>query len=324
MAASFISISSDVSVENVGSSFPRVILIGSILVEVPIAPEVGAAAIATPAVMIQSHTEIPERHVSPTTSTPEISTAPILPTPFAIAAPSSEFPLAPVVAPPGIHRRRAILLLPKEDIPIGRLYRTHLGGPCRALTARKFVHPSLSRTPWCSEAYLRWRSAPLSTMYLPKTSESSVGDYSSEDAGIDMEVDVGVDVEDEVEDEVKSSERGTMEVGVDVVVRIDIPDAMYMPDVVEHLEHVEEGLQDIYEHVIEIPLQRIEDIETGQREIGVEDEVEDKNMTINRSVTHAANVLEAENQSHNGSDSDNGNGEEGNGENGNGRNGNLN
>ncbi|GKC41460.1 hypothetical protein Tco_1059182, partial [Tanacetum coccineum] len=58
-----------------------------------------------------------------------------------------------------------------------------------------------------------------------------------------MEVDVGVDVEDEVEDEVKSSDRGTMK------------------------EQVEEGLQDIYDHVIKIPLQRIEDIETGQREL---------------------------------------------------------
>ncbi|GKA98032.1 putative reverse transcriptase domain-containing protein [Tanacetum coccineum] len=47
------------------------------------------------------------------------------------------------------------------------------------------------------------------------------------DAGIDLEVDVGVDVEDEVEDEVESSDRGTME----------------------------------------IPLQRIEDIKTGQREL---------------------------------------------------------
>ncbi|GJW96801.1 hypothetical protein Tco_0178609, partial [Tanacetum coccineum] len=364
---------------------------------------------------LESDTEIPERHVSPTphdamltrwrsrvasrsssptTSIPEIPTAPILPAPSAIVAPSSEFPLAPVVAPPGIRRRRAILIRPGEDIPIGRLYRTHPGGPCRALTARKsvrplpshrlalrytshhldhftsgsssshsssdhsssghsisghslsghtppdttdadsstpprFVHPSLARTPRCSEAYLRWRSAPLSTMYPPTTSESSARDSSSEssvgpsrkrcrspaatvtspihatralvpshadllpprkrfrdsispedsveedidtdvledieadatavevavdrdvkagiDAGIGMEVDVGVDVEDEVEDEVESSDRGTMEVGVDVVVGIDIPDAMLMPDVVEHLE------------------QRIEDIETTLR-----------------------------------------------------------
>ncbi|GJS54657.1 putative reverse transcriptase domain-containing protein [Tanacetum coccineum] len=67
------------------------------------------------------------------------------------------------------------------------------------------------------------------------------------DAGIDMEVNVGDNVEDEVEDEAESSERGTMEVGVDVVVGIDIPNGMLMPDAVEHLE--------------------IDDIEMGQREL---------------------------------------------------------
>ncbi|GKD95926.1 hypothetical protein Tco_1379823, partial [Tanacetum coccineum] len=76
------------------------------------------------------------------------------------------------------------------------------------------------------------------------------------DAGIGMEVNVVVDVEVEVEDEVVSSDRGT------VVVGIDIPDAMLMPDVVEHLEQVEECLQDIYDHVIKIHLQRIEEIKT--------------------------------------------------------------
>ncbi|GJR01244.1 putative reverse transcriptase domain-containing protein [Tanacetum coccineum] len=59
------------------------------------------------------------------------------------------------------------------------------------------------------------------------------------DAGIDMEVDV----------EVESSDRGTMEVGVDVTARIDIPDGILMPDVVERLK------------------QRLKDIETGQREL---------------------------------------------------------
>ncbi|GJU78570.1 putative reverse transcriptase domain-containing protein [Tanacetum coccineum] len=59
------------------------------------------------------------------------------------------------------------------------------------------------------------------------------------DAGIGMEVNVRVDVEYEVEDEVESSDRGTMEDGVDVVARIDIPDGMLMPDAVEHLEQRE-------------------------------------------------------------------------------------
>ncbi|GJX15450.1 putative reverse transcriptase domain-containing protein [Tanacetum coccineum] len=71
------------------------------------------------------------------------------------------------------------------DIPLVSIPRTHPGGPCRALTARKSVRPLPShrlalRTPRCSEAYLRWSSAPLSTMYPPMTSESSARDSSSE------------------------------------------------------------------------------------------------------------------------------------------------
>ncbi|GJV80431.1 ribonuclease H-like domain-containing protein [Tanacetum coccineum] len=85
------------------------------------------------------------------------------------------------------------------------------------------------------------------------------------DAGIDMEVDVRVNVEDEVEDKVESSDRGTMEVGVDVVAEIDFLDRMLIPDNVKRLEQVKEDLQDVYEHVMEIPLQRIEDIVHGIR-----------------------------------------------------------
>ncbi|GKD51273.1 hypothetical protein Tco_1280249, partial [Tanacetum coccineum] len=260
MEALIISISLDVSVKSVRSFFPRVILIGYISVKVPVAPEVRAAAVASPSRVLEFDTysssktdpsesspppvsvapmvspflcsddlesdiEIPERHVSPTphdamltrwrsrvasrsssptTFTPEIPTAPILPAPSAIVAPSSEFPLSPVVAPLGICRRRAILIRHEEDIPIGRLYRTHLGGPYHSSsghsisghsisrhaspdttiadssTPPRFVHPPLARTPWCSEAYLHWRSDPLSTMYPPTTSESSAGDSSSE------------------------------------------------------------------------------------------------------------------------------------------------
>ncbi|GJV55707.1 hypothetical protein Tco_1456712 [Tanacetum coccineum] len=289
----------------------------------------------------ESDTEIPERHVSPTTSTiPEIPTAPILLAPSIIVAPSSEYPLAPVVAPPGIHRRRAILIRPGEDIPIGRLYRTHPGEPCKALIVRnltrplpshclalrhfilghslsehtppdttdadsstppRFVHPSLARTLRSSAATMispihatralvtsradlfpprkRFRDSispkdsveddidtdVLEDIEADATAVEVAVDRNVEaeiDAGIGIEVDVGVEVEDEVADKVESSDRGTLEVGVDVVSRIDIPNGMLMPDVVECLEQVEEGLQDIYDHVIEIPLQRIEDIKT--------------------------------------------------------------
>ncbi|GJV19391.1 putative reverse transcriptase domain-containing protein [Tanacetum coccineum] len=456
MAALVISISLNVSVQSVGSSFLLVILIGSIFVEVSVAPEVGAVAVASPTGVLkldthsssevdpsessppsvsvapmvspflclddsESDTEMPEKHVSPTshdvmltrwrsrvasrsssptTSNLEIPTAPILPTPSVIVAPSSEFPFAPVVAPPEIRQRRAILIRIREDIPIGRLYRTHPGGPCRALTARKsflirtcsldttvadssttprFVYLPLSRTLRCSEAYLYWRFVPLSTMYPPTTSESSTRDSSSESSAgpsrkrcrspaatmtsfihttralvpshVDLlpplkrfkdsispedsveedintdvledikadatavEVDVGVDVEDEVKDEVEPSDRGTIEVGVDMVAGIDIPDGMFIPNVVEHLEQVEEGLHNIYEHVMEIPLHRIEDIEIGQRELEARSLIAYlSRMRFRRLETFAARHLEHD--YHSFCEGDNGNGRNGNGKDG--------
>ncbi|GKC69234.1 hypothetical protein Tco_1115117 [Tanacetum coccineum] len=47
----------------------------------------------------------------------------------------------------------------------------------------RLVDP-LVRTPQCSEAFMRWRSAPLSTPYLPTTSESSL--YSSSERSLDL------------------------------------------------------------------------------------------------------------------------------------------
>ncbi|GJR57834.1 hypothetical protein Tco_1499996 [Tanacetum coccineum] len=123
MTALVIYISLDVSVESVGSSFPRVILIGFISVEVPVAPE---------------------------------------------------FPLAPIVAPPEIYRRRSILIRLGEDIPIGRLYHTHPGGLRRALTARKSVRPLLSH-----RLALRYTSHHLDRL-LPRSSSShSSSEHSS-------------------------------------------------------------------------------------------------------------------------------------------------
>nr|GEW74061.1 hypothetical protein [Tanacetum cinerariifolium]GEW79192.1 hypothetical protein [Tanacetum cinerariifolium] len=220
MAAPVISISSDISVKSVGSSSPRVILIGSISVEVPVAlesslPLVSVAPMVSPFLCsddLESDTEIPERHVSPTTSTLEIPTAPILPAPSAIVAPSSDFLLAPVDAPPEI--RKLVRPLPSHRLALrctshhldrftSRSSSSHssldhsssrhtslghsLSGhtppdttDANSSTQHRFVHPSLVRTPQCSEAYLRWRSALLSTMYPPKTSESSAGDSFSE------------------------------------------------------------------------------------------------------------------------------------------------
>nr|GEV39296.1 hypothetical protein [Tanacetum cinerariifolium] len=412
MAALIISISLDISVENNSESDTEM-------------PERHASPTPHDDMLTRWRSRVPSRSSSPTTSTLKIPIAPILPAPSVIVAPSTDI-ISPVDATPRIHRRRAILIQPGQDIPIGRLYRTYLGGPCRTLTVRKSVRPLCSHCLALSEAYRRWRSALLSTMYPPTTSESSDGDSSSESSAgpsrkrcrsptanvissilasrdlvpscadllphckrfrdfispkdsvkedidtnvfesieadattaevkvdrdivveVDECIDMEVDVEDEVEDEVESSDKGTMKVGVDVVAEIDIPDGMLKLDAMECLEQVEEVMQDIYRHVMEIPLQRIEDIEMGQRELearsliagGERELVYLSKMRFRRletfaarrlalaayEVTHAANALEAESQIQNGSEGDNGNGRngidgKGNGENGNGGNG---
>nr|GEU55810.1 reverse transcriptase domain-containing protein [Tanacetum cinerariifolium] len=148
-------------------------------------------------------TKRPERHVSPTphddmltrwrsrvasrssspaTSTPQIPIAPILPAPSNVVAPSSEFPLAPVVSPLGIRHSSS------DRSTFGHSISGHsLSGHASldttvadSSTPSRFDYPLLARTSRCIEAYLHWRSAPLSIMYLSTTFESSVGDSFSE------------------------------------------------------------------------------------------------------------------------------------------------
>nr|GFA74873.1 hypothetical protein [Tanacetum cinerariifolium]GFA74906.1 hypothetical protein [Tanacetum cinerariifolium] len=312
LAASVISISSVVSVESVGSSFSQVILIGSISVEVSVAPEVGATVVVLPIGVLELDTH--------SSSEADLSESP--PHPPAIVSPSSELSLVHVVAPPKIPltARKSVRTLPSHRLAL-RYTSHHLdhftfrsssshsssnnsssGHSCSghslfghtppdttdtdSSTPQRFVHPPLVWAPQCSEAYLRWRfrdfispedsvKEDIDLDVLEDTEDDATTidvavDRDVEDgidAGIGMEVDVRIDVEYEVEDEVESSDRGTMKVGVDMDVGIDIPNGMLMPDSVENLEQVEDGLQEIYDHVIEIPLQRIENIEITQRQL---------------------------------------------------------
>ncbi|GJV07963.1 hypothetical protein Tco_1345619 [Tanacetum coccineum] len=180
-------------------AIPAIILV---IPEVPIipagpivTPEVGTVSVILPSGVLDLLDYSPSSDSDP--SEDSLHPAPNLPlvSPFLCSDDSeaNEFPLTPVVAPPEIHRRLTILVRPGEAIPFGRLYRTHLNGPRKLLTTRKrvrhipthrltwrrrFVHRSLARTPRHSEAFRRWRSAPLSTPYLPTTSESSLGSSS--------------------------------------------------------------------------------------------------------------------------------------------------
>nr|GEZ96132.1 hypothetical protein [Tanacetum cinerariifolium] len=75
MEALVISISSNVSVESVGSFFSRVILIGYISIEVLVAPEVVAAAVASPAEVLKLDTHSSSKADLSKSSPPPVSIA---------------------------------------------------------------------------------------------------------------------------------------------------------------------------------------------------------------------------------------------------------
>nr|GEZ20138.1 hypothetical protein [Tanacetum cinerariifolium] len=68
------------------------------------------------------------------------------------------------------------------------------------------------------------------------------------------------EADDEADAEVQPE--GTIEIGVDVAIRIDIPDDLVVPDAIERLGQLEEGMQCVYYHLLVIPLKRIDDIES--------------------------------------------------------------
>ncbi|GJV62277.1 hypothetical protein Tco_1468377 [Tanacetum coccineum] len=84
---------------------------------------------------------------------------------------SSEFPIAPVTAPPRIRRRSSILIRPWEAITFGRPYRTHLNWPRKLLTLRKRVGPLPARR-------LAWRHASPRSLDHRSSSSSSSSDSS--------------------------------------------------------------------------------------------------------------------------------------------------
>ncbi|GKF39392.1 hypothetical protein Tco_0119453, partial [Tanacetum coccineum] len=207
--------------ESVGSHVPRVILFGTIPTSIPVIPEVPAEVPIAPADPLVVPEVEAVSVISPTrvldlvdyssssdsdTSEDSLPITPVLPLVSPILCsddseadsesepaeqrpkrhesltPSFEFPLTHVVAPHEIHRRPAILVLPGEAIPFGRLYRTHPNGPRKLLTARKRVGPFPARR-------LAWRRVSLRSLdhhFLPDFTLDSSSSSSSSDSSSDI------------------------------------------------------------------------------------------------------------------------------------------
>ncbi|GKE18084.1 hypothetical protein Tco_1425661, partial [Tanacetum coccineum] len=220
---------------------------------------------------------------------------------------SSEFPLALVVAPPRIRQRPANLVRPSEAIPFGRPYLTHpnlphftsdsssssssldsssdtsSGSSSDSLsTHRQFIRQDAIHHLASTHVDLLPPQKRFRDLYSSKDSGEehmeigtadveAVADLGVSDgvrAHIEDGIGMGVEVatsdikEDEKEFEAEASVGGTMEIAVDPLVNGGIfkPTRGDAPD-------LEGSLYDIAHYKSEVPLDRITEFETAQRQL---------------------------------------------------------
>ncbi|GJU45993.1 hypothetical protein Tco_1203259 [Tanacetum coccineum] len=156
---------------------------------VPITPEVGATAVASPVGVLELDTHSSSKADPSESSLPPVSVAPMV-SPFLCSDESesdTEMPerhVSPTPHDAMLTRWRSRVssrslspttsTLETHDIPIGRLYHTHPGRPCRALTARKSVRPLPSH-----RLLLRYTSHHLDCFTSGTSSGHSSSDHSS-------------------------------------------------------------------------------------------------------------------------------------------------
>ncbi|GJV03769.1 putative reverse transcriptase domain-containing protein, partial [Tanacetum coccineum] len=234
--------------------------------------------------------------------------------------PSSEFPLAPVVAPPGI-RSSSDRSLDSSSLSYGPSRKR-----CRSLTALVPSPTHVSRLIAPTPADLLPPRKRFRDLYSPKDSREEHMEVDTADLEVVADVGISDGVVAHTED------------GVDPLAIGDSPESSRggIPD-------LEDTIYDIVYYMLEV--QAMLSIERDRVDslcwyMALSHEEFLQNMTITRSgmtpeaieelvnrrveealaayeATHAANALEAENQSQTGSDGDNGNGRNGNGGNGN-------
>ncbi|GJU07096.1 reverse transcriptase domain-containing protein [Tanacetum coccineum] len=138
----------DSSEESVGTSTARVILFGTIPTTIPsIAPTTDLPVIYddTPLMLTYTPTISPIVPIIPSIAPSRQYTSPFICTNSSDSdtseRPQSQDPYEILPAPPGLPRRLVVLVLPGQQIPIGRPYRTQPNRVLKMLTARKSVRP---------------------------------------------------------------------------------------------------------------------------------------------------------------------------------------
>nr|GEV37849.1 hypothetical protein [Tanacetum cinerariifolium] len=292
MVALLISISSNVSVESVGSSFPRVILIGYIFVDIPVASEVGATAVASPAEVLELDTYSSSEADPYEISLPLVSVAPMV-SPFLCSNDSESDTEMPerheLPTPHDSMLTRSFIFRsfifdhssPRHSI-LGHSLSAHTPPDTTiadSSTPPRFVYPPLARALRCSEAYHLWRS-PVATVtsyihasiaLVPSRADllpprKRFRDYISPEDTVEEDIDTYALADIEVDAiAVEVAIDRDVEAGINVGIGMEVDVGFDIKDEVESSDRgtmkVEEVAHDIYGHVMEIPLQRVASLE---------------------------------------------------------------
>nr|GEV42140.1 Gag-Pol polyprotein [Tanacetum cinerariifolium] len=210
---------------------------------------------------VASRPSLPSGSSSPTTSTSKITTAPILPAPPTIVAPSTDIISLIVVPPRGFDRKKDGWTLTFLSLGIETLYGHTL--PVTTIadssTLSKFVYPPPHGTSRGALVSTHTDLLPPHKRFRDSySSKDSLEEDNDADVLADIEADAGVDA------------------GIEPVVTDDIvePTSEDYPDLVSvdgSREVMQTGLKvamhELYDHMHEIPVDKITDIKAGQRQL---------------------------------------------------------
>nr|GEU36162.1 hypothetical protein [Tanacetum cinerariifolium] len=313
MAALVITISSDVSDESVRSVVSRVILFGTISIEIPIvtglhidlpsAPELPAVLpfLCSDDSESEPADELPERHVSLRLYDDVVSR-------FSIAYFREFFTTSlqgtHITPKDHLHHSSEAVRSPSGPLTCRRPQCSNYTTP----TSSSSVGPSQNRSQYLATSIpstvhtagpLLPARAGLLPPYKRYRGTSAAYLYESSDEGSpEMHAESDIEADDEVDAEIQP--KGTIEIGVDVATGIDIPDDLLMPDAIERLGQLEEGIK-AHEGRNLI----VEGESSGLLEHVVTSEGSNTRRGDALEANHNAGLID-ENQSQNESDNDNG------------------
>ncbi|GJQ90171.1 hypothetical protein Tco_0001310 [Tanacetum coccineum] len=242
---------------------------------------------------------------SSNSDTPDTPTSPIHDIPHAEISLSTRQILH---APPGLPYRLAVLVLPEQSIPVGRPYPDYSPSDHFTSDDSSRDYSSNSSSETSSDSHsdtssdsslghsslvpvtspVREALSPVYADLLPPRKRIRDSDSADIDACIAFAddiaarwTDVRVEIGNAAEEEAESSARGMIEIGVDRIthpailddivelVREDFPESVSADGSLEVMQRgLDVVIQELYDHMVEIPVHRVRVIESVQRNWG--------------------------------------------------------